>query len=164
MSLTLRRAGTFAAVSALAVGSSVALLAGGAGAQVDPSFSITPTSAVVGETVTLTATGCVAAQVPQDEMFVAVTVDGELIGALPTDADGTASQSVIPEAEDVGTSTFGAACIRVAEGEDDELIFEYANTITVTVTAATPTTATPMEPAEDTGAATAVAATPAFTG
>jgi len=106
MSLTLRRAGTFAAASALAVGGSVALFATGAGAQVDPTFSITPTSAVVGDTVTLTATECVAAEVPQAEMFVQVIVDGDAIGFLPTDADGTAVQAAIPEDTDIGTSAF----------------------------------------------------------
>ena len=161
MSLTLRRAGTFAAASALAVGGSVALFATGAGAQVDPTFSITPTSAVVGDTVTLTATGCVADGVLQEDLFVQVIVDGDAIGFLPTDADGTAVQAAIPEDTDIGTSVFTANCVQ-AIGEDDyDVVFAYTQSVSVTVTAATPTT---EPPAEDTGAATAVAASPAFTG
>ena len=143
------------------------LLPGGAGAQDEPTFTITPTSLAVGESATVTATGCVAPDVPQDQLFVVIAVDGvtDQVGALPTNADGTATTTVTPEAEDAGsTATFGAACVQ-GEGQTATVIFEYPNTVAVTVAAAnTTTTSAPPTPTLAPRPAPPAAASPSFTG
>jgi hypothetical protein len=60
MDRSLRRATGVGAAAALAVAGAVVLGPGGAGAQSEPTFSVTPSSLAVGETATLTATGCVS--------------------------------------------------------------------------------------------------------
>jgi hypothetical protein len=108
--------------------------------------------------------GCVSTGVPQEQLFVVVGIESggeDEIGALPTDATGTATLALTAEAEDAGsTAVFMAACVQ-GEGDSATLIFEYPTAVTVAAAAEPPA---PPAPAAPVPAAAPATATPSFTG
>lgn len=162
----LARRGLLAGAVALAVGTVGP--ATFAGAQPTPSFTLDPATIAVGESSTITATGCVDEGVDQALLFVALTVehDGESsTEPLATDPDGTVvfpSGEAPPEA--VGTYALSASCV-IIDGESTEVVFDYDGPVVLTVVAAAPTTTTTAAgPTTTAAAAEAATVSPSFTG
>ena len=164
MRFTLRRS--------LAVTAGAAALLGGAliapnlaGAQTTESFTVSPTSAYEGQTVTFTVTGCVLEGV-DSPAFGITLFDNVFAFDQAVDADGTGSYAfTIPAAEDLepGSNTFIADCY---DPENTENGFVYEDQAVLDITAAPPSSSTSTSTSTTAAPAAAAAATvtPAFTG
>jgi len=142
----------------------VALVALGVGlapvdAQSAPVFSVSPSSATVGDTLTLSASGCVAEGVDQADLEVFVYVEGFDIGdSFPTDADGAMSFVTPPlDADTAGEQYVFAATCTDLSGEEPVVVFRYDQIVTVSVAAPATATTTPAPAAP-------IAVAPSFTG
>ncbi len=163
MRFTLRRS--------LAVTAGAAALLGGAliapnlaGAQTAESFTVSPSSAYAGQTVTFTVTGCVLDGVDAPNFGITL-LDNVVASDVPVDEDGTGTFALeIPSVEglEVGTYSFTADCY---DPENFENGFVYQQQAVLDITAAPPTTtSTTTSPTTAPAAAEAATVTPAFTG
>lgn len=137
-----RRAGTIAlGLAATLALTGVAPTAAGAGPLPEPppappgaTLTVAPDAVVAGEDFTLTATGCTADGVPQDELEVVWVFDWDMYGGtLPTDAEGTASVTGTADASHAPELRLGASCLQTSLPEQEQLLFRY-ETVILTVT------------------------------
>lgn len=151
--------------------------------QIGGTFTGGPSQVTQGDTITLTATGCVPTIIndnqtaaPQAVVQFSVSIDGgsaDKSPPFPTDNEGTVNFSgPVTEGTPPGTYVFTAVC-GVADGQGGLTpLFAYDSSVTIKVVAPTtttkaPTTSTTVRPPATTPlapAARAAAATPRFTG
>ena len=165
MRFTLRRS-LVAGVGAAALLGGALIAPNLAGAQVTASFTLSPSSATAGETVTFAVTGCFLEGV-ESPLFAIDMNENTFATDIAVDADGAGSyQFTIPSAADMepDSYTFSASCY---DPENPETIgFTYEETPVLTITAAAPTTTSTTAAPTTTAPAAAAAATvnPSFTG
>ena len=142
----------------------ISALAPGAGAQAEPTLTLSPLTVAAGEDFTLTATGCSLEGVPQEELAVVWIYEFDLFGGvLPTDDEGTATATGTADASHAPELRIGASCVRTTVEGPEAVVFRYEPQF-LTVVVPTTTTSTTTSPATSGAAPAAVAAAPAFTG
>ncbi len=162
MRITPKR-GLAAAAGLLAVAGAIVVLPGTAGAQAEPTLTVTPSTIQVGESADFIATGCTDSEIPQEQLKVFFTFLDAVSDPVDTDVDGTAvlNTGEAPEAVAGQSFTVSATCTNVIDENQSEVLFEYDPVVLTVAQSTSPSTELPTtEPP----AAEAATVTPAFTG